>query len=153
MYNSRNFELSNKLYFGFFGRANRFSNFYQSPMIVEAEELNAFGKATDRKINLPFQTAEAFFQWKKAMASPVENRCYRIENSPLDGVICNSIRMASTPAQAKAIGRRSVHMNFKNMEYTGADFGNERCDCCKVQASYRVRQNAITMGSDYYIQM
>ena len=113
MYNSRDFELSNQLYFGFFGRANRFSNFYQSPMIVEAEELNAFGKATDRKMNLQFQTAEAFYQWKKAMASPVENRCYRIENSPLDGVICNSIRMASTPAQAKAIGRRSVHMNLK----------------------------------------
>ena len=65
MYNSRDFELSNQLYIGFFGRANRFSNFYPSPMIVEAEELNAFRKATNRKINLQFQTAEAFYLWKK----------------------------------------------------------------------------------------
>ena len=62
MYNSRDFELSNQLYFGFFGRANRFFDFYQSPMMVETEKLNAFGKASDRKMNLQFRTAEAFYQ-------------------------------------------------------------------------------------------
>ena len=45
------------------------------------------------------------------MASPTENRCYKVENSPPDGAICNSIRMA------KAIGRRSVHMNLKHGVY------------------------------------
>ena len=49
------------------------------------------------------------------MAKPVENRCYKVENLPPDGVICNCIRMASTPAQAKAIGRRSEHMNLKTL--------------------------------------
>ena len=35
----------------------------------------------------------------------LENRCIKVENSLPEGDICESIRMATGPAQAKVIGK------------------------------------------------
>ena len=113
MHRQQDFEISNEMYISFYGRANSFSNFFPSPITIESEQLNNLGIPIGRQMKLQFKTAEAFYQWKKAMASPVENQCFKINNSPPDGTVCEYIRTAATPAQAKAIGRRSVRMNLK----------------------------------------
>ena len=115
------FKMANKFntlsekYVGFFGKQHPFSNFHPCPLTYETNQLNQKGNVTDSKMTLHFNTTEALYQWKKVFSTPTKNNCFPVsKTSPPDGKICESIRMAETPASCKYIGRRKAVVDFKN---------------------------------------
>ena len=53
------------------------------------------------------------YQWKKVFSTPTKNNCFPAsKTSPPDGEICQSIRLAESPAACKKIGRKAV-VNFE----------------------------------------
>ena len=106
--------MDNDVYIGFYGWRNVFSNFYSTPLKYKTVILNSEGKPEEPKKNkiLDFKSAEALYQWKKAMSSPQENNCYALTYmSPPDGEVCCSIRNAATASIAKHLGRVTVKVN------------------------------------------
>ncbi len=107
-------------YIGFFGKENVFSNFYSTSLTYETLQLDMDGQPIEnKKLKLCFPTAECLYQWKKTMSNPLENGCFQTDTtSPPDGVICWSIRNASTPSHAKHIGRRKTKINANTWNLT-----------------------------------
>ena len=68
------------IYISFYGRRHVFSHFYPIPLQNNTLILNSEGKPEEpnKNIILDFKSAEALYQWKKAMASPKDNKCYAL---------------------------------------------------------------------------
>ena len=108
-----NFKASSEKYVGFFGKHHPFSNFHPCPLTYETNQLDGQGTVTNSKMTLHFNTTEALYQWKKVFSTPTKNNCFPAsKTSPPDGEICQSIRLAESPAACKKIGRKAV-VNFE----------------------------------------
>ena len=104
-----NFKVSSEKYVGFFGKHHPFSNFHPCPLTYETNQLDGQGTVTNSKMTLHFNTTEALYQWKKVFSTPTKNKCFPSSKiSPPDGEICQSIRLAESPAACKKIGRKAV---------------------------------------------
>ena len=104
-----NFKASSEKYVGFFGKHHPFSNFHPCPLTYKTSQLDGQGTVTNSKMTLHFNTTEALYQWKKVFSTPTKNNCFPSSKiSPPDGEICQSIRLAESPAACKKIGRKAV---------------------------------------------
>ena len=92
-------------YIGFFGKQSVFSNFHPSPIHYKTLQLHDDPNKLQQEMVVDFKTAEAMFQWKKAMSNPVANACYPTPKA-VDGDVCYAIRTAATPSRAKQLGRK-----------------------------------------------
>ena len=103
-----NFKASSEKYVGFFGKHHPFSNFHLCPLTYETNQLDGQGTVTNSKMTLHFNTTEALYQWKKVFSTPTKNNCFPAsKTSPPDGEICQSIRLAESPAACKKNWKKS----------------------------------------------